>query len=199
MHLPQNVLNVIVGCGIIVGAIQCFMGYRIFKIVLGLTGFILGGAGATVLGFAVFQNIAIAILAGLASGLLGAALVVALYFVGVFLTGAFLGGLVGTVLWAGAGITPQPVILLGFAVVAGALALAFRKLMLIVSTGFGGAWSVVTGIAYFTTRAPDFHDIARFFHSAASPIAVPLVCWLALGLAGVIVQYGSRSMKDQVA
>ena len=45
MDLHQDVLNVIIWLSILVGALQCFFGYRIFKIILGLTGFFIGVEG----------------------------------------------------------------------------------------------------------------------------------------------------------
>jgi hypothetical protein len=188
MHLPQNVLHIIIGFGIIVGAIQCFFGYRIFKFVLGLTGFILGFAICAAIGYTISQKEVIALLAGLAGGFIGATLIVFLYFIGIFLIGAFLGGVLGAALFTGAGYNPEPAVLIILAIIVGVIALIFQKIMIIVSTGFGGAWSVVTGIAYFTTGAIDPTNIEKFFRSEGSKRYAILVCWLALGLVGVIVQ-----------
>ncbi|WP_282958211.1 hypothetical protein [Halalkalibaculum roseum] len=40
MELHQDVRTIIFGLTIVVGALQCFFGYRIFKFILGLTGFL---------------------------------------------------------------------------------------------------------------------------------------------------------------
>jgi len=189
MSIPQDVLNVIIGLGILVGAIQCFFGYRIFKFILGLTGFLVGGALAAAIGYALSQEEAVALLAGLVGGFIGAALMVALYFIGIFLIGAFLGGVLGAVLFAVAGSNPEPAVLLILAVIAGVVALVFQKFMIIISTGFGGAWSIVIGIAYFTTGAIDPTNIERLFRSGGSHLYAIVLCWLALGIVGVIVQY----------
>jgi hypothetical protein len=197
MHLPQDVLNMIIGLGIIVGAIQCFFGYRIFKFILGLTGFILGGAICAAIGYAIFQKEVIALLAGLVGGIIGAALIVVLYLIGIFLIGAFLGGVLGTALFAVAGHNPEPAVILILAVIVGVIALIFQKFMIIVSTGFWGAWSVVMGIAYFTTGAVDPTSIERFFRSGGGQLYAILLCWIVLGIVGVIVQFKSAPVKEK--
>jgi hypothetical protein len=198
MYLPQDVINVIIGLGIIIGAIQCFFGYRIFKVILGLVGFLLGGALAATIGYAISQQETVALMAGLIGGLIGVASMVALYYIGIFLIGGFLGVVLGTVLFAAAVNNPEPAVLLILAVIAGVIALIFQKLMIIVSTGFGGAWSVVTGIAHFTGSI-DLTNIERLFRSAGSRIYAIILCWLVLGILGVIVQYKSAPAKEKEA
>ena len=199
MNLPHNVLNVIIGLGILVGAVQCFFGYRIFKIILGITGFLIGGSLASGIGYAISQQEAVALLAGLVGGLIGAALMVALYFIGIFLIGAFLGGVLGAVLFAVVGSNPEPAVLLILAVITGVITLIFQKFMIIVSTGFVGAWSIVTGIAYFTSGAIDLTNLERMFRSGGSHLYAIVLCWLALGIVGVIVQYKSAPTKQEEA
>ena len=199
MDLPQDVLNVIIGLSILVGAVQCFLGYRIFKVILGLTGFLIGGALASALGYAISQQEVVALLAGLLGGFIGAALLVALYFIGVFLIGALLGGVLGGVLFAVAGSDPEPAVLLILAVIAGVIALIFQKFMIIVSTGFGGAFGVVVGITYFTTEAIDPTNLERIFRSDGSHLYAILLCWIGLGIVGVIVQYKSAPTKEEEA
>ncbi|MGA1841872.1 MAG: DUF4203 domain-containing protein [bacterium] len=198
MYLPQDVINVIIGFSIIIGAIECFFGYRIFKVILGLVGFLLGGSLAATIGYAIFRHETVALLTGLIGGLIGGASMVVLFFVGIFLIGAFLGAVLGSVLFAAAGNNPGPAVLLILAVIAGLIALIFKKFMIIVSTGFGGAWSVVTGIAHFTGSI-DLTNFNRIFSSAASRIYPILLCWLALGIFGVIVQYKSAPSKENIA
>jgi hypothetical protein len=189
MDIPQDMLNVLIGVGILVGAVQCFFGYRIFKVILALVGFVLGAGLAGFAGFALSQNQAVALLAGLVGGLIGAALLVALYFVGVFLIGAWLGVLLGAVLCIAAQSEPVPVILLILGIIGGVIAVVLQKVIIILATSFGGSWSIVTGIAYFTTGAIDPTDPKRLFRTGGSLLYIMLLCWIALGIAGVIVQY----------
>ena len=197
MDLPHDVLNVIIGSSVLVGAIQCFFGYRIFKFILGLTGFLVGGTLAGVVGFEVSKEEVVALLAGLLGGFIGAVLMATLYFIGIFLIGAFLGCIWGAVLFALAESNPDPPILLILSVIAGVIALIFQKLMIIVSTGFGGAWSVVAGIAYFTTGSIDPNNLERLFRSGGPHLYAMVLCWIALGIVGVIVQYKSPPPKEK--
>lgn len=197
MKLPSDVLNLLILLGIIVGAIQCFFGYRIFKFVLVLTGFIVGGALAGGIAYGNSPEPAVAVLIGLAGGLIGALLMAALYFVGIFLFGAILGGVVGTAVFAAAQSNPEPMVLLILGIIGGVIALIFQKLMIILSTAFGGAWNVVTGIAYFATGAIDPANVERLFRPGASHRFASILCWLVLGSVGVIYQYRSVAMMKR--
>ena len=196
MDLNQDVLNVLVVLGILVGALQCFYGYRIFKFILGLIGFILGSALTATIGYNFTQEEVIVLLFGLMGGFVGAALMMALYFVGVFVIGGFLGSILGVVLYAVAESNPDPAALLILAVIAGVIALVFQKFMIIVSTGFGGSWIIVTGIAYFATQAINFSNLNQIFRPDGSHLYAIILCWLALGIVGVIVQYRSPSTNE---
>ena len=193
MVLNQDVIHVLVGLGILVGALQCFFGYRIFKFLLGLFGFLLGSVLAAAIGFNFTQEVVVVFLFGLVGGFIGAALMTVLYFVGVFVIGSFFGGILGVVLYAVAESNPDPAPLLILAVIAGVIALIFQKFMIIVSTGFGGSWMVVTGIAYFGTQAINISNLNQIFRPDGSHLYAIILCWLALGIVGVIVQYRSST------
>jgi len=199
MYLPQNMLNVIIGLSILVGAVQCFFGYRIFKFILGLTGFLFGGSLACVIGYTISQEKVVALLAGIIGGFIGAALMSALYYIGIFLIGAFLGGVLGTVLFAVVKSNPDFSVLFILAVIAGVITLIFQKSMIIVSTGFGGAWNVVIGITCFTTELIHFSNLDQLFRSGGSHFYAIVLCWLALGIIGVIVQHKSAPTREEEA
>lgn len=196
MDQNQEVLYVFIGLSILVGTLQCFFGYRIFKFILGLLGFLLGFALTVTIGFNFIQEQVLVLLLGLVGGFIGAAIMVALYFVGVFLTGSLFGGVLGIVLYAVTQSNPDPVAVLLLAVIAGVIALIFQKVMIIVSTGFGGAWIVVIGIAYFVTDTVYLSNLEHIFLSGGSILYTILLCWFALGIAGVIVQYRSSPTKE---
>ena len=70
------------------GVLACFAGYRTFRIVLGIYGFIIGVLLATsIVGT---ENTLWTIVAALTGGLLGALILIAAYFIGVALIGAAL-------------------------------------------------------------------------------------------------------------
>ena len=196
MDLHQELRYVFIGLGILVGALQCFFGYRLFKFILGLIGFLLGFALTVTIGGTFSEEVVLILLLGLVGGFIGAALMVALYYVGVFLIGSFLGSILGVALYAVAESNPDPVALLLLAVISGVIALIFQKFMIIVSTGFGGGWIVVVGIAYLIADTLHLSSVEQTFRSGGSIVYTILMCWLALGLAGVIVQYRSSPKKE---
>jgi hypothetical protein len=79
------------------------------------------------------------------------------------------------------------------------MALFFQKLMIIVSTGFGGSWSVVTGLAGFATGAIDPSGLERMFRTDGGHLYVILLCWILLGISGVMVQYKSAQAEESQA
>src|SRR4029079_12198060 len=83
------------------GALSCFAGYRLFKIVLGIYGFVLGAMlASSAMGV---TNTTGMILAALVGGTIGALLLMFAYFIGIALAGAGLGALLAHVAWSGAG------------------------------------------------------------------------------------------------
>src|SRR3982750_3856882 len=79
------------------GALSCFAGYRLFKLVLGIYGFILGAMlASSMMGVSHTTGM---IVAGLVGGIAGALLLVFAYFIGIALVGAGLGALVAHVGW----------------------------------------------------------------------------------------------------
>src|SRR5688500_5723472 len=82
------------------GIVACFFGYRLFRIVLLIFGFILGSlAASSIFGMSDTMPMLIAALVG---GLIGALILRAAYFVGVALVGAGLGSLVANVAYQAA-------------------------------------------------------------------------------------------------
>jgi hypothetical protein len=176
------------------GLISCFAGYRVFRIVLGIYGFILGALlASSAMGT---EHTVWMIVAALAGGVVGALILIAAYFVGVALLGAGIGALAASLIWASLGREPHAFVVIVFAV-AGALgALALQRYVIVGATSFGGAWTTIVGglalagnrlavdaaahnnvwLAYPMNPAPGQHWV--------------LIAWLALGVIGAVVQLG---------
>src|SRR5437588_12882997 len=88
------------------GALSCLAGYRLFKIVLGIYGFILGALLASSMMGA--TNTTGMIVAALVGGVAGALLLMFAYFIGIALVGAGLGALVAHVGWGYLGTGDPP-------------------------------------------------------------------------------------------
>jgi hypothetical protein len=126
------------------GTVACFFGYRLFRLVLSLVGFVLGGLMASSLvgpGDPTWM-----IGAWLVGGLIGMALLYAGYYVGVAMTGAALGALLAHLAFRASG-DPPPFLIVLMAAVAGSIGSMFlQKYFIVIGTGFGGAWTLILGV-----------------------------------------------------
>src|SRR6266511_4304770 len=79
------------------GALACFAGYRLFRLVLGIYGLIFGAAiASSMMGP---NNTTAIIVAAIVGGIAGALILMFAYFVGIALVGAGLGATVAHVGW----------------------------------------------------------------------------------------------------
>ena len=101
------------------GIVSCFFGYRLFRIVLAIFGFILGALAASSV-FGVSDTTPM-IVAALVGGLVGAGILFAAYFVGVALIGAGLGATIANLYFSASNSDPHYLAVI-FCAVAGATA-----------------------------------------------------------------------------
>jgi hypothetical protein len=173
------------------GLLACFAGYRIFRVVLGIYGFILGALLATsIVGT---ENTALTIGASLLGGLGGALLLIAAYFVGVALIGAGLGAMLANLIWAGIGGEPHVLVVIVLAIAGALAALALQRYVIIIATSFGGAQTVVVGAAALLGNRAAAEAAARTVYSVYPLNPMPgttmdLVAALVLGSIGILVQ-----------
>jgi len=182
------------------GALSCFAGYRLFRIVLVIIGFILGAmVASSTMGV---TNTTGMIVAALVGGIAGALVLGFAYFIGIALLGAGLGALVAHVGWSYIRSGEPPAVLVIVLSILGAIgAMLLQRYVGIVATAFVGAWIVVLG---GLTAQGDW-GAGR----AASPggvwILYPLTpapghrwvpfAWIVLGLIGTGVQLGITGRK----
>ena len=188
MTLTHDMYNMLMLIGIPLGVVQCFFGYRLFKIIIGIIGFIIGGVLAGKLTFFLYPETAVVIIAGLIGGLLGAAAILTFYYVGIFLIGTIFGGIVGSFFCSVAGVDPIPVVLIISAAIAGMVALWVQKYMIVASTAFGGSWLIISGIAYFVTGAKHPAEVEHLLESSGNLYFIIFICWIALGILGLLAQ-----------
>jgi hypothetical protein len=181
------------------GVIACFAGYRFFRVVLALFGFVLGALLATTIVGA--ASTSALMLWAVVGGLAGALILNLAYFFGVVLLGAGLGASLATLAWARMGGEPHVVAVILFAVAGAVTAMLLQRYVIVVATAFGGAWTLLVGaLALMGDRAAQAAAAASSvwviypLDPAPGRRWVPIV-WLVLGLAGMVTQLGRRGPK----
>jgi hypothetical protein len=174
------------------GVLACFFGYRLFKVVLGVFGFIIGAlAASSIFGAGDTTPMVIAAILG---GLVGAALLLAAYFVGVALVGAGIGALLVNVIWTQIEGDPHPAVVILFSVAGAVLATWLQRYVIILGTAFAGAWTLLVGVLAFMGDGGPLKAAA----SGDIWVAYPLTpapgrgwlpwAWVAIGAVGTLVQ-----------
>ena len=176
------------------GTVACFFGYRLFRIVLAIFGFIIGALiPSSVLPMSSTWAMLAAALVG---GLIGSGILIAAYFVGVALVGAGLGAVAANLLFSATGQDPHFLVLALLTVLGAAAAMYLQRYFIIVGTAFGGAWTLIVGTmallgnpGAITAAAAGNVWVAYPLDPAPGQRWVP-VAWIVLGLIGTTVQLG---------
>jgi Domain of unknown function (DUF4203) len=186
--------SVVALAAIAIGLLQCFAGYRIFRVVLGITGFMIGAVLAGYLVYHWTSSPLFTLIAAVIGGLIGAFLLGGLYKLGIFVIGAIFGVVATTALFALSGSTAPGWLLAVIALVCAILAVIFQKLMIVIATSFGGSWWAISGIASLT-GAVKMESLQPAPLGLQEAGAGWLVAWLLLGVAGMIVQFRSNHSR----
>ena len=174
------------------GLLSCFAGYRVFRVVLGLYGFILGALLASSL-MGTDQKMWM-VIAAIGGGVVGALVLIGAYFIGVALIGGAFGALAANVLWAAFDSEPHIFMVIIFSISGALGALALQRYVIIVSTAFGGAWTTIVGALALSgdrtaVSAAGRSDVWLVYPMSPAPGQYwILIVWIALGIAGVIAQ-----------
>ena len=174
------------------GLLSCFAGYRVFRTVLAIYGFILGAL--LVSSFMGADQRMYMVLAAIGGGLVGALILIGAYFIGVALLGGAIGALAANAIWAALSREPHVFVVILFSISGALAALALQRYVIIVSTAFGGAWTAIVGIMALAgdrvaASAAVRNDVWLAYPLSPAPGQRWVVfVWLALGMAGVITQ-----------
>ena len=176
------------------GVISCFFGYRLFRTVLAIFGFVLGGMLASSV-FGV-SNTTMMLVAWVLGGLVGAFILIFAYFLGVALAGAAIGAAVANVMFSIGNRDPRALIVILFSITGAIAAMYLQRYFIIVFTAFGGAWTMIVGAMALVgdrtaLKAAASGDVwvAYPLNSAPGQRWVPIV-WIVLSLIGAGVQVG---------
>src|SRR4051812_36652976 len=129
------------GLMVLSGLIAWAAGYRLFRLVLTLNGFIFGAWVTTAMFGA--SDKTMLVLAALGGGALGALIMFFGYFVGVALLGAGIGALTVSMFWSRIGTDPHPIVVILAAVAGAASAMALQRYVIIGTTAVLGAWTLL--------------------------------------------------------
>lgn len=174
------------------GLVNCFYGYRIFKIVLAATGFVVGAMVA----WAVLEASGIwLVVGGALGGAVALALTLWLFRWAVFLFGAGVGAAVAFTVLAALETDESPWLIPIVGLVGGVLARFLERPLLIVVTALGGAANAILGTLYFFGMAEPVlgslgsGDASGKGDGAKGSPLVALTAIAILGLVGVAVQF----------
>jgi hypothetical protein len=172
------------------GLMACFAGYRLFRVVLGLYGFVLGALVAS--SFMGTSDTVPMIVAALAGGLVGAVILILAYFVGVALIGAGAGALLVNLVASQLGREPHVFVVIAFAVLGAFGALALQRYVIIGGTAMGGAWTALWGglTLFEGSGSAALRDGVWLPYPMQPAPGQPwfVVTWVVLSLIGAIVQ-----------
>ena len=174
------------------GLLSCFVGHRLFRVVLGIYGFVAGSLVASaIFGPGDPQG---ALLSMLIGGVVGALVLILAYFVGVALVGAALGAILIHVIWAQLGREPHPFMVIA-GTVAGALgALALQRYVIIAATAFAGAWTALVGALAIAVGRSATTPEGWVLYPLRPPVGYEWmwIAWLMLGAVGLVVQLATK-------
>jgi hypothetical protein len=211
LNLPASIHLPVALIALAAGLLACFAGYRLFRFLLGVYGFI-GGAliasalvgGGHTFGLVAAGNTIAAIAVIVIGGLIGAAVLTLAYFVAVALLGAGVAVLFTQATWTGLHNNVYLAVVIGAAIVGALLAISFQRYVIVIGTAFGGAWTaIVGGLALVGSPAAEKVAAANLHTStfahlrfAAGPSWLPIAC-IVLGVLGIIVQFGSGAGRSK--
>jgi hypothetical protein len=184
------------------GALACFAGYRLFRVVLGIYGFILGAMiASSVVGV---SNTVGMIAAAIAGGLIGSVVLVLAWFVGVSLVGAGIGVLIAHIAWSQLASSDPPAVAVIAAAIAAAIAAIFvQKYVIVAGTAFGGAWTIIVAAvnllpqAQGITRGQSDSEVWILYPTSAPGVRWAPIAWIGLGLLGTIVQLSTAASRKR--
>lgn len=185
---------------VLAGVLACFSGYRLFRVILGIFGFILGALVATSV-LPPTDGTAVVVTA-IVGGAIGAGILVLAYYVGIAFAGAALAAVLLNVVFSQFGREPHAILVVA-ACIAGALAaMQLSRTVIIIATAFGGAWTLLVGVLLL---AGD-RLLGGVTPKGDAWIVYPLnpapehrwvqLAWIVVGAIGLLVQLGrSRTVK----
>ena len=176
------------------GFLACFLGYRLFRFILLGYGLVTGAVLVSQLNLN-FPETWMVITATIIGGIIGAALFLAVYFVGVAVAGAGLGVLAVHLVWTQRSDDPHLLVIILMAIVGVFTALVFQRYVIIIGTSFTGASlslvAVLALLGHVNITEAEVGTLEALKRISAEREV--LFAWLVLSLLGVFVQLRKTS------
>ena len=173
------------------GVLDCFFGYKVFKVTLGLLGGLMGGVLGQMAGRALGLGPSGEIGGMIVGGLAGAGLAFLLYVAAVFVAGFGFGATLGVLLLANYNHNVALVSGCVLGVIGGFLAVRLQRILIMLSTALLGSFRAMLALTYFTGQIGWVYYVQK-------PQQIPALIegnkWmfpsiLALAMVGVIAQF----------
>ncbi len=138
--------------GIAWGVLDCFFGYKVFKVTLALFGALVGVGLAQAAAHYFGAGPAIETVSLIAGAVIGASLAFLMYIVAVFVAGFGFGATLGVLLLANFHhmVALLSGIVLG--IIGGFLAIKIQRILIILSTALLGSFRAILALSFFTSR-----------------------------------------------
>ena len=166
----ESIIRLFACISLIIGAIECFAGFKIMKAMMAIWGFFIGAMLGVVIGV-LADSTALGVILVIVFGVTLAVLSFKFYLAGIFILTAFLTTIALYIMFE------NIFIALLFAIGVGILAIYFVKPVVIVTTAISGA-GIILSSAYLMM------DLGM----NGSPV-VTVILWIPIALAGIAVQY----------
>lgn len=195
--LPHGYEQPVAALLLLAGVLACFAGHRLFRLVFGVYGFLVGAmVASSIVGV---TNTTAMVVAALIGGFLGSVVLVFAWFAGVSLVGAAIGVLAVHTLWSRiAPGDPSALVIVAVAIAGAVGALFAQRYVIIAGTAFGGAWTIVLAIVNAlprgVTRGASSTEVWILYPTTAATRWAPFA-WVVLGIMGVLVQLSARGRK----
>jgi hypothetical protein len=189
--VPQPYQPAAIALLLVGGLIAWCAGYRLFRVVLTIYGFIFGALfGSSMVGAGATMPL---ILAAVGGGVAGGLIMFLGYFVGVALVGAGVGAVVVHLVWNHLDGNPHPFVIVLAAVAGAGAAMMLQRYVIIVTTAFTGAWTLILGGLALTPLgrgvAGEGGNVWTIYPLDPAPgRRWVLVAWLVIGAVGAAIQ-----------
>ena len=189
---------------VVLGVLNVFLGYPIFRVVLCIFAGLAGGTASYVFAFAAFGgDIAASLIVAVTVGLLSVIALYKLYLMSVFLAGGALGWFLSYTVMEFVGLDNVPLVITISGVVCGLIALMIQKFAIILATSLFGAVYTTLGVAQLVGHGIDPKELAEDpgnvvdWSNPDAKVIIMAVCVVVLALGGILVQYKITSTKKR--